>query len=150
MLSFEVSSIVFFLMIRRPPRSTLFPYTTLFRSRDRPKRRREPDPGAGSDPHAAYRHQLLAALPDLSRIDEHPQPHPLRENRRRKPQLGIEDDGGVTAGRRGEHAAEDLLAGEPRGHGIGRGAVADHVHARAELIAAVAAHRVRTAAVESL
>src|SRR5436309_6556830 len=30
MLSF--SAFVFFLMIRRPPRSTLFPYTTLFRS----------------------------------------------------------------------------------------------------------------------
>src|ERR1051325_8619763 len=34
----------FFLMIRRPPRSTLFPYTTLFRShrpgRDRRQRRR--------------------------------------------------------------------------------------------------------------
>src|SRR3990172_1938624 len=32
----------FFLMIRRPPRSTLFPYTTLFRSRSargRPRRR---------------------------------------------------------------------------------------------------------------
>src|SRR2546429_9007862 len=29
----EIDSIVFFfLMIRRPPRSTLFPYTTLFRS----------------------------------------------------------------------------------------------------------------------
>src|SRR5436305_13296436 len=28
--------LVFFLMIRRPPRSTLFPYTTLFRSFDRP------------------------------------------------------------------------------------------------------------------
>src|ERR1051326_9497552 len=27
-----VSSLFFFLMIRRPPRSTLFPYTTLFRS----------------------------------------------------------------------------------------------------------------------
>src|SRR6266478_7891272 len=27
--------IFFFLMIRRPPRSTLFPYTTLFRSPDR-------------------------------------------------------------------------------------------------------------------
>src|SRR3712207_7153828 len=26
----------FFLMIRRPPRSTLFPYTTLFRSQQRP------------------------------------------------------------------------------------------------------------------
>src|SRR3712207_8018713 len=33
--------IVFFLMIRRPPRSTLFPYTTLFRSVRAP-------PGAGS------------------------------------------------------------------------------------------------------
>src|SRR3712207_6925823 len=29
-------SILFFLMIRRPPRSTLFPYTTLFRSLQRP------------------------------------------------------------------------------------------------------------------
>src|SRR5688572_33410443 len=28
-----ISFIFFFLMIRRPPRSTLFPYTTLFRSR---------------------------------------------------------------------------------------------------------------------
>src|SRR2546426_11470144 len=27
----------FFLMIRRPPRSTLFPYTTLFRSRGGPR-----------------------------------------------------------------------------------------------------------------
>src|SRR3712207_8778055 len=27
-----MSSDIFFLMIRRPPRSTLFPYTTLFRS----------------------------------------------------------------------------------------------------------------------
>src|SRR6266480_7296730 len=30
----------FFLMIRRPPRSTLFPYTTLFRSRTRGARSR--------------------------------------------------------------------------------------------------------------
>src|SRR5215475_14856613 len=40
-LSFSGRSVVspfFFLMIRRPPRSTLFPYTTLFRSR----RRHEP------------------------------------------------------------------------------------------------------------
>src|SRR5258708_39917158 len=29
----ERRTVVFFLMIRRPPRSTLFPYTTLFRSR---------------------------------------------------------------------------------------------------------------------
>src|SRR5436305_11220186 len=30
----------FFLMIRRPPRSTLFPYTTLFRSRRQPRLQR--------------------------------------------------------------------------------------------------------------
>src|SRR2546429_6499040 len=35
----------FFLMIRRPPRSTLFPYTTLFRSRSR---RTGPAPGRGA------------------------------------------------------------------------------------------------------
>src|SRR2546427_4944748 len=31
--AFSYSFFFFFLMIRRPPRSTLFPYTTLFRSR---------------------------------------------------------------------------------------------------------------------
>src|SRR2546430_3963368 len=37
----------FFLMIRRPPRSTLFPYTTLFRSADRvPARRRSGQPAS--------------------------------------------------------------------------------------------------------
>src|SRR3712207_9020891 len=49
----------FFLMIRRPPRSTLFPYTTLFRSPPR-------DPAAGGvergepAPHA----ELAAAVAD--------------------------------------------------------------------------------------
>src|SRR5258708_16345617 len=38
-------------MIRRPPRSTLFPYTTLFRSLRRGEDVREPCPG----PPAAYR-----------------------------------------------------------------------------------------------
>src|SRR3712207_8444333 len=32
----------FFLMIRRPPRSTLFPYTTLFRSEEWTEERRRP------------------------------------------------------------------------------------------------------------
>src|SRR6266487_6682522 len=31
-ICFSIFSFFFFLMIRRPPRSTLFPYTTLFRS----------------------------------------------------------------------------------------------------------------------
>src|SRR6516165_11795583 len=34
-VSFSQLLFFFFLMIRRPPRSTLFPYTTLFRSRPR-------------------------------------------------------------------------------------------------------------------
>src|SRR3989339_1452323 len=32
LLLFSLSHVFFFLIIRRPPRSTLFPYTTLFRS----------------------------------------------------------------------------------------------------------------------
>src|SRR2546422_11754076 len=50
---FDVLSVFFFffLMIRRPPRSTLFPYTTLFRSgRDRRRGRRGPDRGADQPP----------------------------------------------------------------------------------------------------
>src|SRR2546427_9295340 len=31
-MSHDITFSIFFLMIRRPPRSTLFPYTTLFRS----------------------------------------------------------------------------------------------------------------------
>src|SRR5688572_32023393 len=42
-----VFSDFFFLMIRRPPRSTLFPYTTLFRSSgERPGHPRLPPPAA--------------------------------------------------------------------------------------------------------
>src|SRR3989337_3512155 len=36
MLLLSLVFLFFFLMIRRPPRSTLFPYTTLFRSPTRP------------------------------------------------------------------------------------------------------------------
>src|SRR6266446_9638774 len=45
----------FFLMIRRPPRSTLFPYTTLFRSLPRPRRDRGPAPSSsrGRSPRVA-------------------------------------------------------------------------------------------------
>src|SRR3712207_7853345 len=54
-----ITTFIFFLMIRRPPRSTLFPYTTLFRSsRGRPARPRAPRRGARALPRrriqAAY------------------------------------------------------------------------------------------------
>src|SRR3712207_8914456 len=41
-----MSVLVFFLMIRRPPRSTLFPYTTLFRSHQH-RQCRPPGDGGG-------------------------------------------------------------------------------------------------------
>src|SRR3712207_9133627 len=42
----------FFLMIRRPPRSTLFPYTTLFRSKVPPGNRLEPLKGDRQGQHS--------------------------------------------------------------------------------------------------
>src|SRR3712207_8494040 len=47
-------------MIRRPPRSTLFPYTTLFRSRD---------VGLGLRPHAARVPTLLAGPEPLQLVE---------------------------------------------------------------------------------
>src|SRR3712207_8784151 len=49
-------------MIRRPPRSTLFPYTTLFRSADEVL-------GAGD--RVAGRHADARARPDRSASDQH-------------------------------------------------------------------------------
>src|SRR5215204_2267330 len=56
-----VPCVLFFLMIRRPPRSTLFPYTTLFRS---PGARRPSWP-------AARRARPCAPPPSAGRSEEH-------------------------------------------------------------------------------
>src|SRR3712207_6862677 len=48
-------------MIRRPPRSTLFPYTTLFRSARRAARA-----GAGPDPAVATYERQLQEVDDLA------------------------------------------------------------------------------------
>src|SRR2546426_2425288 len=53
-------------MIRRPPRSTLFPYTTLFRSRVEGRPRRRPEHEAPR--HAAARHHQR---PAHGRSEEH-------------------------------------------------------------------------------
>src|SRR3989442_1298284 len=81
----SASLLLFFLMIRRPPRSTLFPYTTLFRSRHG---RGVAQPGA-----AARRAGAVAAAGrgDLERL--------LTERRRR----------------RGRHPDPDHLDGRPHG-----------------------------------
>src|SRR6202049_3811183 len=58
----------FFVMIRRPPRSTLFPYTTLFRSNDTPSPR---PPKAGDHVFlvdgSSYIFRAYHALPPLTR-----------------------------------------------------------------------------------
>src|SRR3712207_7449870 len=54
---------VFVLMIRRPPRSTLFPYTTLFRSGDVPR-------GPGRWPSSAG--LLLVLLPPVEQARQPP------------------------------------------------------------------------------
>src|SRR2546422_7501834 len=56
---------IFFLMIRRPPRSTLFPYTTLFRS---PQRARGLEGARAVD---GPRHARARGLEQLLRSEEH-------------------------------------------------------------------------------
>src|SRR3712207_7254734 len=72
-------------MIRRPPRSTLFPYTTLFRSvdrldvddaqldpADRAGRRREQPQLGGGDRHE---HLVVLARPEVAAFDHHHADH---------------------------------------------------------------------------
>src|SRR3712207_8869443 len=66
----------FFLMIRRPPRSTLFPYTTLFRSGRgtsgaRGTRHRDADPGGGARRPRAPRADRGGARAHRQRSEEH-------------------------------------------------------------------------------
>src|SRR3712207_7477445 len=57
--------VFFFLMIRRPPRSTLFPYTTLFRSRGEPGLLRESGEHGqrDHDPRTGDLHYTVAVRP---------------------------------------------------------------------------------------
>src|SRR5215211_9104526 len=57
---FSLFLFFFFLMIRRPPRSTLFPYTTLFRSRPRRD-------ATASTPAARGRHRCSGGRPGRDR-----------------------------------------------------------------------------------
>src|SRR5438093_10284669 len=61
-------------MIRRPPRSTLFPYTTLFRSEVRPSGRRPPladGEGPRALPESGFHPQPGRPVRGSSRSEEH-------------------------------------------------------------------------------
>src|SRR2546427_6520541 len=83
----------FFLMIRRPPRSTLFPYTTLFRSRQPGRATRRP-----------ARHHAAAGRAHDPRVRggragaQGRRGHPVRRRDRR--------NGGGGRGGSGEHTSE--------------------------------------------
>src|SRR3712207_8672510 len=84
---------IFFLMIRRPPRSTLFPYSTLFRSRPTPAGR---SPGGrrarGRRAGGAPRGCLSSGSPECAAFDAAVQ----RAKRRRD----------IAGGRSEEHTSE--------------------------------------------
>src|SRR5438046_8375808 len=63
----RLSCLFFFLVIRRPPSSTLFPYTTLFRSTRRPARHA----GAADVRAGDALRSRVAALDAAARSEEH-------------------------------------------------------------------------------
>src|SRR3712207_7405153 len=71
--------LVFFLMIRRPPRSTLFPYTTLFRSRHRLLPLVHLDLAGEADGHRAHVEvgisELVGRLRLTAEVDERSEEH---------------------------------------------------------------------------
>src|SRR5438874_10729026 len=64
---------IFFLMIRRPPRSTLFPYTTLFRSREADGVQAGADDGGRPLQYLRQLHEAL--LPPLHRAGPRSEEH---------------------------------------------------------------------------
>src|SRR2546422_7556020 len=58
-------------MIRRPPRSTLFPYTTLFRSQSAGQHATAGHPGQGPDPDAVQHPDRCGARIREVRSEEH-------------------------------------------------------------------------------
>src|SRR5207249_6298597 len=70
----SLSSVFFFLLLRRPPRSTLFPYTTLFRSLARDR-----DPAAHPPAVEAARHRCVHTVRVAAQHDE-----PARPDRARR------------------------------------------------------------------
>src|SRR3712207_6873115 len=71
-------------MIRRPPRSTLFPYTTLFRSA-RLLREEARVQGAAGEPGREARCQALLRRGDLAEAaDDHLRPRPFHQPHHRR------------------------------------------------------------------
>src|SRR5438477_10526981 len=98
MLSFTIFLYFFFLMIRRPPRSTLFPYTTLFRS----------DAREGSARHRARGARRLRPRIGSAQVERH---RASRRRRREDRRLAARDPFQRNHGHVFQEARRDLAAG---------------------------------------
>src|SRR5260221_11514698 len=86
-LSSFISLFLFFLMIRRPPRSTLFPYTTLFRSRRGLGRRQDRGDLYGGG-YGSGRRRLSGAEVRARLLDRRMGARAQHEHKTRKNQIG--------------------------------------------------------------
>src|SRR3712207_6415374 len=108
-------------MIRRPPRSTLFPYTTLFRSRfsstleatgadeREPQRRPEYENGGPQRPALFGEHALCDGGGDAAQVEE-----PDQEGCDPRRRYGGEREGGGYPGRPLEQADQKAVCGVQR------------------------------------
>src|SRR5262245_63820881 len=71
LIDFTFDMFLFFLMIRRPPRSTLFPYTTLFRSEEHGDRRGHVGERLAHTEVLAERSARTRGVPRDERSEEH-------------------------------------------------------------------------------
>src|SRR2546430_13509407 len=100
-MSISLGEVFFFLMIRRPPRSTLFPYTTLFRSRPTGQRGEKPPgslQGVGLLERGGRRPELGAEGPERMPADDEHQP--VADARRRHDARGPARRSGARGARR--------------------------------------------------
>src|SRR2546430_7892400 len=74
-------------MIRRPPRSTLFPYTTLFRSRDLRRARHGRGGGRTGRVRPAHGTVLLVGGPEVRPLVRRRPPHARRDQDRKSTRL---------------------------------------------------------------
>src|SRR3712207_9038060 len=105
-------------MIRRPPRSTLFPYTTLFRSLEVLGRRRLAVGGAGGERHRRPAAQVQAELGGAVGAGEEDQAVHDGDDQDQRAEVTA---GGQGAGGHGASPRGGCRAGRPRGGPPARG-----------------------------
>src|SRR5256886_15807395 len=100
-------------MIRRPPRSTLFPYTTLFRSLPFPEQRR---PVAGVAERLGLRRQVPDRVLRIAKVQAgQPRPVPAESGRLvEQPVLERELEAGAITAARAKHEVNRIVLGYGR------------------------------------